>query len=73
MIDTWDRAWAEFTPFLAFPVELRTIVYTTNAIEALNRQLRKVLKTKGALPSDEAASKLAWTRTLDFFELHLRG
>ena len=33
MIDTWERAWGEFTPFLEFPVELRTIVYTTNAIE----------------------------------------
>src|SRR5215210_2849666 len=61
------------TPFLAFPPELRRVVYTTNAIEALNRQLRKAIKTKGHFPNQEAARKLiylaitnavpAWTRT----------
>src|SRR5215216_2172639 len=60
-------------PFLAFPPELRRVVYTTNAIEALNRQLRKAIKTKGHFPNEEAARKLiylaitnavpAWTRT----------
>ncbi len=54
----WRSRWNEVCPFLEYPPEIRKAIYTTNAIEALNRQLRKVLKTKGALPSDEAASKL---------------
>lgn len=55
---SWRSRWNEVSPFLEYPPEIRKAIYTTNAIEALNRQLRKVLKTKGALPSDEAASKL---------------
>jgi putative transposase len=70
---SWLNAWEHVTPFLAFPPELRRVVYTTNAIEALNRQLRKAIKTKGHFPNEEAARKLiylaitnavpAWTRT----------
>jgi len=56
----WRRRWAEVTPFLAFPEEIRRAIYTTNAIEALNRQLRKVLKTRGHMPSDQAALKLLY-------------
>jgi putative transposase len=69
----WLNAWEYMIPFLAFPPELRRVVYTTNAIEALNRQLRKAIKTKGHFPNEEAARKLiylaitnavpAWTRT----------
>jgi putative transposase len=69
----WLNAWEYVTPFLAFPPEVRRVVYTTNAIEALNRQLRKAIKTKGHFPNEEAAKKLiyhaitnavpAWTRT----------
>jgi putative transposase len=55
---SWRERWQELSPFLQYPPEMRKAIYTTNAIEALNRQLRKVLKTKGALPSDEAALKL---------------
>lgn len=58
--DAWRRRWAEITPFLAFPQEIRRVIYTTNAIEALNRQLRKVLKTRGHMPSDQAALKLMY-------------
>ncbi len=54
----WRRRWAEIIPFLAFPQEIRRIIYTTNVIENLNRQLRKVLKTRGHMPSDDAALKL---------------
>jgi putative transposase len=57
---TWRRRWAEVTPFLAFPDEIRRAIYTTNAIEALNRQLRKVLKTRGHMPSEQAALKLLY-------------
>ena len=47
-------------PFLAFPDEVRRVIYTTNAIEALNRQLRKAIKTKGSFPSEDAARKLVY-------------
>ena len=54
----WRKRWAEITPFLAFPIEIRRAIYTTNAIEALNRQIRKVLKTRGHMPNEHAALKL---------------
>lgn len=54
----WRKRWEEIVPFLDFPPELRRAVYTTNTIEALNRQLRKVMKTRGHMPSDDAALKL---------------
>ena len=50
MIATWERAWDEFVPFLAFPVELRQIVYTTNAIESLNARFRKAVRHRGHFP-----------------------
>jgi len=56
----WRRRWDEITPFLAFPAEIRRAIYTTNAVEALNRQLRKVLKTRGHMPNDQAAFKLLY-------------
>ena len=69
----WLNAWEHVTPFLAFPEEVRRVIYTTNAIEALNRQLRKAIKTKGSFPSEDSARKLVylalqnavpqWTRT----------
>jgi putative transposase len=54
----WERNWENIVPFLAFPSEIRRIIYTTNTIEALNRQIRKIIKTKGSFPSDDAALKL---------------
>ena len=57
---TWQRAWQCFTPFLAFPPMLRRVVYTTNAIESLNYQLRKITKNRGHFPREEAAIKLLW-------------
>ena len=60
VIDVWRRAWPEFIPFLDYPAELRRVVYTTNAIESINFQLRKVTKTRGHFPSDEAAMKLLY-------------
>ena len=58
VVDVRRRAWDEFIPFLGCPVGLRGVVYTTNAIESIDFQLRKVTKTRGRLPSDEAAMKL---------------
>jgi putative transposase len=69
----WREAWQQVIPFLAYEPEVRRVIYTTNAIEALNRQLRKAIKTKGSFPSEQAAIKLIylaicnavpqWTRT----------
>jgi transposase-like protein len=47
-------------PFFAFPPAIRKLIYTTNAIESLNSQLRKIIKTRGHFPSDDAATKLLW-------------
>jgi putative transposase len=54
----WRSRWNEFTPFLAFPREIRTILYTTNVIESLNFQLRKVLRPKGHFPTDDSVTKI---------------
>jgi putative transposase len=58
--ETWRRNWERFIPFFAFPEEIRRIVYTTNSIEAVNRQLRKIIKTRGHFPTEDAALKLLW-------------
>ena len=60
VIDVWQRAWNEFVPFLDYPPELRRVVYTTNAIESINFQLRKITKARGHFPSEEAAMKLIY-------------
>ena len=52
------RAWEEVTPFFAFPPAVRNIIYTTNAIESLNRVIRKSIKTRGSFPTEEAATTL---------------
>ena len=57
-IAPWRRNWERVRPFFAFPEDVRRILYTTNAIESLNYQLRKIIKSKGHFPSDEAATKL---------------
>lgn len=56
----WRDRWDEITPFLSFPQEIRRLIYTTNAIESLNRQIRKVLKTRGHMPNEQAALKLVY-------------
>ncbi len=58
VVASWRRNWERVRPFFAFPIEVRRILYTTNAIESLNYQLRKIIKSKGHFPSNEAASKL---------------
>jgi putative transposase len=57
---SWRRAWTQVIPFFAFPPEVRRVIYTTNTLENVNRQLRKTLKTRGHFPNDEAATKLIW-------------
>jgi transposase-like protein len=57
---TWRRAWQEVIPFFAFGPEIRRVIYTTNAVESLNRVIRKAIKTRGSFPSEEAAEKLIY-------------
>jgi len=54
----WRRNWDHITPLFNYPAEIRRAIYTTNAVEALNRSLRKVIKTRGAFPTEDAALKL---------------
>ena len=56
----WRRAWQHVIPFFAFAPDIRKMIYTTNAVEALNRSLRKIIKTRGSFPNDEAAMKLLY-------------
>ena len=86
VVKAWRDAWEHVIPFMAFGPEVRRVVYTTNAIEALNRQLRKAVKTKGSFPSEDAARKLiylaicnavpqwtrtrGWTKALLEFKIH---
>lgn len=56
----WRRAWEHVIPLFAFPPAIRKMIYTTNAVESLNRSLRKIIKTRGSFPSDEAATKLLY-------------
>ena len=65
VVDVWRRAWNEFVPFLDFPPEIRRVVYTTNAIESINYQLRKVSKTRGQFPSDDAVYKILYLAVCD--------
>lgn len=60
IVQSWQRAWEHVIPFFVFTPEIRRVVYTTNAIESLNMQLRKIIKTRGHFPNDEAAIKLLW-------------
>jgi putative transposase len=86
VVRAWRDAWDYVIPFLEFPPEVRRVIYTTNAIEALNRQLRKAVKTKGHFPTEDAARKLiylaihnavpqwtrtrGWTKALLAFKIH---
>jgi putative transposase len=56
----WRRVWSEVIPFFAFPTDVRRLIYTTNAIEALNSKLRRAVRARGHFPTDEAALKLLY-------------
>jgi putative transposase len=56
----WRRNWEHLTPFFAYPADIRKVIYTTNAVESLNMSLRKVIKTRGSFPNQEAAFKLLY-------------
>ena len=58
IVQSWERTWEEVIPFYAFPAEVRKLIYTTNAIEALNAKLRRAVRARGHFPNDDAALKL---------------
>jgi putative transposase len=71
-VRVWRDAWERFIPFLEFPPEVRKIIYTTNAIESLNYQLRKIIKNRGHFPNDEAVVKLLWLAIRDIEDKRAR-
>jgi putative transposase len=71
-VATWENAWERFIPFLAFPPDLRKIIYTTNSIESLNYQLRKIIKNRGHFPHDDAVIKLLWLAIRDIEDKRAR-
>ena len=60
VVASWRRAWTHVIPFFAFPPEVRRLIYTTNSLESVHAQLRKIIKTRSHFPNDEAATKLMW-------------
>jgi transposase-like protein len=60
VVAAWRRAWPHVIPFFAFPPDVRRLIYTTNGLESVHAQLRKIIKTRGQFPNDEAATKLIW-------------
>lgn len=89
VVKTFRNRWAEFVPFLSYPADLRRMLYTTNIVESLNSQLRKVLRQRGPFPNDDAVFKLlflaiqnaklgwrrqiAWTRMLVQLDIFFEG
>jgi putative transposase len=64
-VQGWNVNWKELSTYFAFPVEIRKMIYTTNAVEAVHRQFRKLTKTKGAFPTDDSLKKILYLATLD--------
>ena len=60
MINAWQSSWEEFVPFLAFPPELRKVVYTTNAIKSLNARFRRAVRHRGHFPIEQAALQVLY-------------
>jgi putative transposase len=71
-VRVWRDAWQRFIPFLEFPPAVRKIIYTTNAIESLNYQLRKIIKNRGHFPNDDAVVKLLWLAIRDIEDKRAR-
>jgi putative transposase len=71
-VRVWEDAWDAFTPFLAFSPAVRKLLYTTNSIESLNYQLRKVTKARGHFPTDDAVVKLLWLAIINIEDKRAR-
>jgi putative transposase len=73
VVASWRRAWTHVIPFFAFPPDVRRVIYTTNALESVHGQLRKIIKTRGHFPTDEAATKLIWLALRNITAKWVRG
>jgi putative transposase len=73
LVATWERAWPQFIPFLEFDTAIRKVIYTTNAIESINYQLRKIIKNRGHFPDDDAAMKLLYLGIRNITGRHIDG
>jgi putative transposase len=73
VIAVWDRAWEQFIPFLEFDTAIRKVIYTTNAIESMNYQLRKITRNRGHFPDDDAATKLLYLGIRNITGRHIDG
>ena len=73
LVAAWERAWPQFVPFLEFDVAIRKVIYTTNAIESVNFQLRKIIKNRGHFPDDDAAIKLLYLAIRNITGRHIDG
>jgi putative transposase len=73
LLAAWDRAWEQFIPFLEFDTAIRKVIYTTNAIESANYQLRKIIKNRGHFPDDDAAIKLLYLGIRNITGRHIDG
>ena len=73
MVAAWERAWDQFVPFLQFDSAIRKVIYTTNAIESINFQLRKIIKNRGHFPSDDAVIKLLYLGIRNITGRHIDG
>ena len=73
LVAAWDRAWGQFIPFLEFDSAIRKVIYTTNAIESVNFQLRKIMKNRGHFPGDDAAIKLLYLGIRNITGRHIDG
>ena len=62
---SWCKNWAELSTYFKYPEEVRKLIYTTNAIEGFNRQLRKAIKNKGVFPTDDSLFKMLYLATID--------
>ena len=77
VVAAWRRAWTHVNPFFTFPPDVRRVIYTTNALESVHARLRKIIKTRGHFPNNEAAKKLLWLAlrniTATWVRPHLEG
>ena len=67
-VRSWENHWDDLTTFFDYPAEIRRLIYTTNTVEGYNRQLRKIIKSKGAFPSGDAARKLLFLANRDIIK-----
>jgi len=73
VVAAWRRAWTHVIPFFAFPPDIRHVIYTTNALESVHAQVRKIIKTRGHFPTDDAALKLIWLALRNITAKWVRG